>query len=322
MERTASNTDLASSETWPALVYRDWRPTCETLHLWTQIVGKIRLAQTPWQTHSWHATLYVTARGLTTSPIPYGARSFQIDFDLVEHALVIRADGGAPRMLPLQAESVARFHSRLFHALDDLGLNVKINGRPNEVPNPIPFVEDDVHAAYDADYVRRFHRVLLAADRALKHFKTSFLGKSSPVHFFWGSFDLAVTRFSGRPAPPHPGGIPNLPDAVTREAYSHEVSSAGFWPGGGPTDYAAFYSYAYPAPPGFGAARVRPAEAFYAASAGEFLLPYEAMRTSADPDAALREFLQSTYDAAADAAGWDRAALECPRGAPRVPRAL
>jgi hypothetical protein len=322
MERTASKPDAASSATWPALVFRDWQPTCETLHLWTQIVGKIRLAQTPWQNHSWHTTLYVTPRGLTTSPIPYGARSFQIDFDFVEHALVIRMDDGAPRTLPLQAESVAAFHSRLFGVLGDLGLHVTINGRPNEVPNPIPFAEDHVHAAYDRDYVWRFHRVLLAADRALKDFKTSFLGKSSPVHFFWGSFDLAVTRFSGRPAPPHPGGVPNLPDDVTREAYSHEVSSAGFWPGGGPTDYAAFYSYAYPAPAGFDAARVRPAQAFYAASAGEFLLPYEAMRTSADPDAALAEFLKSTYDAAADAGQWHRTALECPRGVPRAPRAL
>ena len=240
----------------------------------------------------------------------------------MEHALVIRTDDGAPRTLPLQAESVAAFHSRLFRALGELGLHVTINGRPNEVPVPIPFEEDHVHAAYDPDYVRRFHRVLLAADRAFKDFKTSFLGKSSPVHFFWGSFDLAVTRFSGRRAPPHPGGIPNLPDDVTREAYSHEVSSAGFWPGGGPTDYAAFYSYAYPAPAGFDAARVRPPEAFYASSIGEFLLPYEAMRTSADPDVALREFLQSTYDAAADAGQWNRAALECPRGVPRAPRAL
>lgn len=322
MQRPTSHTDATNSDRWPALVYGDWQPTCETLHRWTQIVGKIRLALTPWQIHSWHATLYVTARGLTTSPVPYAARSFQIDFDFVEHALVIRVDDGAARALPLQAESVAAFHSRLFRALSDIGLQVTINGRPNEVADPIPFAEDQVHASYDRDSVRRFHRVLLAADRALKDFKTSFLGKSSPVHFFWGSFDLAVTRFSGRPAPSHPGGIPNLPDEVTREAYSHEVSSAGFWPGGGPTDYAAFYSYAYPTPAGFDAARVRPAEAFYAASAGEFLLPYEAMRTSRDPDASLREFLQSTYDAAADAGKWDRAALECSRGVPRVPRGL
>ena len=308
------------AEAWPPLDYHDWRPTCETLHLWTQIVGKVRLAQTPWQIHSWHATLYVTTRGLTTSPIPYGRRSLQIDFDFVEHALTILTDDHASRTLPLQPQSVAEFHSRLFGALADLDLHIAINGRPNEVANPIPFAEDHTHAAYDPDYARRFHRVLLSVDRAFKNFKTAFLGKVSPVHFFWGSFDLAVTRFSGRPAPPHPGGVPNLPDAITREAYSHEVSSAGFWPGGGPTDYAAFYSYAYPAPPGFDAARIRPTEAFYAGAAGEFLLPYEAVRMSSDPDAALREFLQSTYDAAADSGRWDRATLECPGGLPRVPR--
>lgn len=309
-------------DAWPALEYRDWRATCETLHLWTQIVGKVRLAQTSWQIHSWHATLYVTARGLTTSPIPYGGRSFQIDFDFVEHALMLRTDAGATRALPLEPQSVAEFHARLFDALAELGLRVRISGRPNEVANPIPFAEDRVHASYDPYYASRFHRVLLSADQALKEFRTSFLGKTSPVHFFWGSFDLAVTRFSGRPAPPHPGGIPNLPDAVTREAYSHEVSSAGFWPGGGPTDYAAFYSYAYPAPPGYETAGVLPRGAFYDRAAGEFLLPYEAMRTSADPAAALREFLESTYAAAADAGGWDRAALECARGVPRVPRAV
>jgi hypothetical protein len=313
---------VLQADAWPELNYRDWRATCETLHLWTQIVGKIRLAQTPWQIHSWHATLYVTARGLTTSPIPYGHRSFQIDFDFVEHALIVRTDNGATHVLPLYAHSVAEFQARLFEALASLDLRITIRGRPNEIPNAIPFAKDHVHAAYDPDYVRRFLRVLLAADRALKEFKNSFLGKTSPVHFFWGSFDLAVTRFSGRLAPPHPGGIPNLPDAVTREAYSHEVSSAGFWPGGGPTDYAAFYSYAYPAPPGFHAISVRPAAAFFDAGAGEFLLPYDAVRTSPDPDAALREFLESTYDAAADTGGWNRAALDCPRGIPRVPRAV
>jgi hypothetical protein len=322
VQRTTSSGREPQTAEWPALDYQAWRPTCETLHLWTQIVGKIRLVQTPWQIHSWHATLYVTARGLTTSPIPYGQRSFQIDFDFVEHVLTVRTNDGAACTLPLQAQSVAEFHSRLFDALAGLNLRIKIHGRPNEVRDPIPFAEDHVHAAYDPDYVQRFHRVLLAADRAFMEFKNSFLGKTSPVHFFWGSFDLAVTRFSGRTAAPHPGGIPNLPDAVTREAYSHEVSSAGFWPGGGPTDYAAFYSYAYPSPPGYQDARVRPAAAFYAAAAGEFLLPYEALRTSADPDAALRDFLDSTYEAAAEAAGWDRAALECPRGVPRVPRAV
>jgi hypothetical protein len=319
VHRDISNPE-ARADTWPELDYHAWRDTCQTLHLWTQIVGKIRLAQTPWQIHSWHATLYVTARGLMTSPIPYGRRSFEIDFDFVEHSLVVRTNEGETRTLPLEKQSVADFHRRLFDALASLDLHVKIHGRPNEVADPIPFADDRVHDSYDRDYVERFHRVLLAADRALDEHKNSFLGKTSPVHFFWGSFDLAVTRFSGRPAPPHPGGIPNLPDAVTREAYSHEVSSAGFWPGGGPTDYAAFYSYAYPAPPGYAAAAVRPAGAFFHGAAGEFLLPYETMRNSSDPDRALREFLESTYEAAADAGGWDRAALECPRGIPRVPR--
>ena len=322
MERSTSNTEAAIASAWPALDYRKWQSTCETLHRWTQIVGKIRLAQTPWEIHSWHATLYVTPRGLTTSAIPYGTRSLQIDFDFVEHALVVRSDDRGPCVLPLQAESVAAFHSRLFHALEALDLQVPIHRRPNEVPDPIPFAEDHVHAAYDPVFVQRFHRVLLSADRAFKDFRTSFLGKSSPVHLFWGSFDLAVTRFSGRRAPRHPGGILNLPDNVTREAYSHEVSSAGFWPGGGPTDYAAFFSYAYPAPRGFDTARVRPAGAFYSTAANEFLLPYETMRNTPDPDGALREFLQSTSEAAAQLGQWDRDALDAPPGVPRVPRAV
>jgi hypothetical protein len=322
VQPTAASDHEPPLDPWPALDYRDWRATCETLHLWTQIVGKVRLAQTPWQIHSWHATLYVTARGLTTSPIPYDGRSFQIDFDFVEHALLLRTDAGATRVLALEPQSVADFHARLFDALASLGIHVRINGRPNEVANPLPFAEDHEHASYDAVYARRFHRVLVSTDHAFKEFRTSFLGKTSPVHFFWGSFDLAVTRFSGRPAPPHPGGIPNLPDAVTREAYSHEVSSAGFWPGGGPTDYAAFYSYAHPAPPGYATATVLPRGAFYDAAAGEFLLPYDAMRTSPHPEAALREFLESTYAAAANTGGWDRAALECARGVARVPRVV
>jgi hypothetical protein len=266
--------------------------------------------------------LYVTARGLTTSPIPYDGRSFQIDFDFVEHALEVRTDAGVTRTLPLEPQPVAEFHARLFNALADLGIHVRISGRPNEVADAVPFAQDFAHASYDPVYVRRFHRVLLSAAQCFQDFRTSFLGKASPVHFFWGSFDLAVTRFSGRPAPPHPGGIPNLPDAVTREAYSHEVSSAGFWPGGGPTDYAAFYSYAYPAPAGYESAPVLPASAFFDKGAGEFLLPYEAVRTSPNPETALREFLESTYAAAADAGAWDRAALDCAPGRPRVPRAV
>ncbi len=247
---------------WPALPYAAWKDTCETLLLWTQIVGKIRLAQTPWVNHSWHVTLYVTPRGLTTSPIPYEGRAFQIEFDFIDHALVIGTSDGGLRRLALAPKPVADFERELMAALAELEIRVRIDGRPNEVQDPIPFREDRQHAAYDPDFAQRFWRVLVQADRVLKQFRTGFLGKVSPVHFFWGSFDLAVTRFSGRKAPLHPGGIPNLPDSVTREAYSHEVSSAGFWPGGGAIDYPAFYSYAYPAPEGFAAAPVRPAAAF------------------------------------------------------------
>jgi hypothetical protein len=305
---------------WPELPYAAWKDTCTTLHLWTQIVGKIRLAQVPWLNHSWHATLYLTARGLSTSPIPYERRFFQIDFDFIKHLLLIRTNDGAERKIPLKPESVAAFHSRVVAALDELGIPVSFDGTPNELPDPIPFREDTLHGAYDAEYAHRFWQLLLQADRVLKQFRTGFLGKCSPVHFFWGSFDLAVTRFSGRRAPPHPGGVPHLPDEVTREAYSHEVSSAGFWPGGGPTDYAAFYSYAWPAPDAFSEQPIRPARAFFHAGAGEFILPYDAVREARDPDRTLLEFLQDTYDAAADTADWDRQALECEPGVPGQPR--
>jgi len=316
MERTTDR------ESWPDLPYPAWRETCATLHLWTQIVGKIRLSQTPWLNHSWHVTLYVTARGLTTSPIPYGERAFQADFDFIDHLLRIETSDGLQRQVPLHARSVADFHAAVMVALANLGIQVHIDEFPNEVPDPIRFSEDRVHAAYDPDHVQRFWRVLLQADRVLKAFRTGFLGKCSPVHFFWGSFDLAVTRFSGRLAPPHPGGVPNLPDAVAREAYSHEVSSAGFWPGGGGIEYPAFYSYAYPTPEGFRSAPVRPEAAFFSQELGEFILPYDAVRTAAMPDAALLDFLQSTYDAAADAGKWDRAALECAPGKVGVPRMI
>jgi hypothetical protein len=307
---------------WPELPYAAWRDSCATLHLWTQIVGKIRLARTPWLNHSWHVTLYVTARGLTTSPIPDGARSFQIDFDFIDQVLRISTSDGRQRQLPLAAQSVAAFYAAVMAALADVGIHVKIHDRPNEIPDPIRFPDDHVHAAYDPDAGNRFWQVLRQADRVFAKFRTGFLGKSSPVHFFWGSFDLAVTRFSGRPAPRHPGGVPNLPDTVAQEAYSHEVSSAGFWPGGGAIDYPAFYSYAYPEPPGFRTARVRPDAAFFSEALGEFILPYNAVRTAADPDAALLDFLQSSYEAAANAATWDRAALECGLGEPGLPRRL
>ena len=300
----------AATEPWPSLPLERWQDTCTTLHLWTQIVGKIRLALTPWVNHSWHVPLYVTVRGLTTSPIPHGSRTFAIDFDFIDHQLLLRASDGNGRVLPLRAQSVADFHAELFATLEELGFAVTIHGRPNEVAEAIPFAEDRRHASYDPEYAQRFWRVLVQAERVLQRFRAPFLGKCSPVHFFWGSFDLAVTRFSGRPAPPHPGGVPNLPDWVAREAYSHEVSSAGFWPGGGPHPYPLFYSYAYPEPDGFAAAAVRPAGAFYSNELREFVLPYEAVRQAAAPEETLLLFLQDSYEAAANLGGWDRRALE------------
>jgi hypothetical protein len=313
----------ANEDRWPDLPYRAWKDTRDTLHLWTQIVGKIRLAQTPWLNHSWQVTLYVTARGLTTSTIPYDERSFQIDFDFIDHVLWVRTSNGHFRQLVLAPMPVAQFYGELFVALNELGLDVRIFTMPCEIADCIPFDQDLAHAAYDADYATRFWRVLLATYRVLARFRTGFIGKASPVHFFWGSFDLAVTRFSGRAAPRHPGGVPHLPDAVAREAYSHEVSSAGFWPGGGgPVDEAAFYSYAYPAPPGFAAAAIRPGQAFFSQDLGEFILPYAAVRSARDPEGTLMEFLQTTYEAAADLGRWDRKALECPLGEPGRPRPL
>jgi hypothetical protein len=301
---------LSRDEHWPALPLDGWADTCATLHMWTQIVGKIRLRESAPINHGWHSTLYVTARGLTTSPIPHGQRIFQIDFDFIDHALVIEVSDGRTARLPLEPQTVAIFYRRVMDALGGLDIDVRIYAKPNEVADPIPFDRDDVHRAYAAAAVHRFWRVLVQNDRVFKRFRSGFLGKGSPVHLFWGALDLAVTRFSGRPAPPHPGGIPNLPDRVTREAYSHEVSSAGFWAGGGAIAYPAYYSYAYPEPPGFASAAVGPREAFYSADLHEFILPYDAVRHAADPDRVLLEFLQSTYVAAADLARWDRAALE------------
>lgn len=302
------------SSAWPPLPYAEWRDTCTTLHLWTQIVGKIRLQRTPWMNHSWHVPLYVTARGLTTSPIPYGERSFEMLFDFNDHALRIDVSDGARRQVALRARSVADFHSALMQQLGDLDMPVTIGDTPCEIGGAIPFSNDREHATYDPEQARRFWRALLQCDRVLKQFRTGFLGKSSPVHFFWGSFDLAVTRFSGRTAPAFSGQVPGVAAAVMREAYSHEVSSAGFWPGGKGIDYPAFYSYAYPVPPEFHSRPVMPDEAFFSDALGEFLLPYEAVRTSSDPDATLLAFLQSTYEAAAESAHWDRGALERPIG--------
>jgi hypothetical protein len=307
---------------WPELPIAAWRETYATLHLWTQIAGKIRLVRSPWLNHSWHVALYVTPRGLTTSPIPDATRTFQIEFDFIDHLLRISTSDGAQRQFALAGHSVASFYAAIMAALAELGIPTTIDEMPNELPEPIRFSEDRQHAAYDPDAVRRLLQILVNADRVFKQFRTGFLGKASPVHFFWGSFDLAVTRFSGRRAPRHPGGVPHLSDDVACEAYSHEVSSAGFWPGSGAIDYPAFYCYAYPEPAGFRTTKVRPGAAFFSEALGEFILPYDAVRTAANPDQALLEFLQSTYEAAANAAKWDRDALECTPGQPGVVREI
>jgi hypothetical protein len=312
---------LMGDTSWPELSYPAWRDTAATLQLWTQIVGKIRLSLSPWLNHGWQVPLYVTARGLSTSPIPVGHEILEIEFDFISHLLHVRTSRGEERELPLQPQSVADFYSRILTILNDIGISVAINEMPNEVADPIRFSEDRVHTSYDRDAAYRFWRGLVQVDRVFKLFRSGFLGKSSPVHFFWGSFDLAVTRFSGRQAPRHPGGVPGLPDPVTREAYSHEVSSAGFWPGSDAFPKPAFYSYAYPEPPGFRDAKITPGASFDA-TLGEFILPYDTVRQAADPDAMLLDFLVTTYNAAADAGRWDRAALECSIGAPAQVRAV
>lgn len=292
------------------------------MHLWTQVVGKYRLAHTPWVNHSWHATLYVTPRGLTTGPVHDNANHVTVQFDFHDHVLVVEALGGRRETFELTPMSVAAFYEKVGAVIRAVGGTPDIHHFPNELPDAVPFSEDRTERPYDAGAVERFHRALVRIDAVMNRFRTGFLGKVSPVHLFWGSFDLAVTRFSGRLAPLHPGGFPNLPDIVTQEAYSHEVSSAGFWPGGGGGDQAMFYSYAYPTPDGMSDRLVEPAAAYWDSALGEFLLPYDAVRTAADPDATLMTFLQSTYEAAADAAVWDRRALECAVGRPRVPRAI
>lgn len=299
----------STSGAWPSLELRRWIETRDTLHMWLQIVGKIRLAQSAPVNHSWHTTLYVTPRGLTTSTIPHGERQFEIALDLLSHRLTIQSSDGSAGGFALGPEPVASFYMRLMQELHRLSLPVRIVATPNEVAEPVPFVADTVHHSYDADAVTRFWRMLVQADRVMKVFRARFIGKCSPVHLFWGAMDIAVTRFSGRPAPQHPGGIPHLPDRVTREAYSHEVSSCGFWAGTAPVDYAAFYAYAYPEPAGFTDVRLADG-AFYSPDFREFILPYEHVRESRTPDETLLRFFQSTYEAAADRAAWDRRALE------------
>ena len=312
---------MYSGPAWPELAYLGWRDTALTLQLWTQIVGKIRLSLTPWLNHSWQVPLYVSARGLSTSPIHVHRDILEIEFDFVSHVLEARTSWGERRTLPLKAQAVAEFYDQTIDLLKGIGIEVNIYDTPNEVAGPIRFSQDRSHVAYDAAAAHRFWRTLIQVDRVLKLFRTSFLGKVSPVHFFWGSFDLAVTRFSGRRAPLHPGGVPGLPDAVVREAYSHEVSSAGFWPGNDAFPQAAFYSYAYPEPAGFSVRSVTNGARFDQAL-GEFILPYDLVRHSTDPDALLLDFLSSTYGAAADLAGWDRNALDCALGVPALVRRL
>lgn len=302
----------ANYENWPALPLAEWQDTYATLHRWLQIVGKLRLAQAPMLNHWWQVPLYVTTRGLTTSPMPYGNVSFEVSFDFIDHQLRVQTSEGALRALALAPRSVADFYQELMAVLRALGLDVKIWTMPVEVLDPIPFEQDQKHQSYVPEQAQRAWRVLKQADRVLQQFRCGFLGKCSPVLFFWGSFDLAVTRFSGRPAPPHPGGIPNLADWVTRLAYSHEVSSCGFWPGGGPIQEPVFYAYAYPEPQGFKSYPIGPGAAFYSNDLREFLLPYEVVRRAPNPDSLILEFAQTTYAAAADRGSWDRSALEYP----------
>ena len=296
--------------TWPSLPLATWQDTYETLHMWTQIVGKIRMALAPKINHWWHSTLYVTPRGLTTSTIPYGTRTFEIRFNFLEHHLLIETSDGLTRTIALVPRSVADFYQDVMGTLRGMGIEVRIWTMPQEVQEPIPFEQDYKHAAYDPEYAQRLWRILVQVDRIMTAFRSRFIGKSTPVHFFWGSFDLAVTRFSGRRAPEHPGGVPNMADWVTREAYSHEVSSCGFWPGGGAVGDPVFYAYAYPTPEGFQDYSIQPKEAFYSSQMGEFVLPYEAVRQAENPDEMLLTFLQSTYDAAANLGNWDREVLE------------
>jgi hypothetical protein len=302
------------ADAWPDLSSRTLQPTIEALHLWSQVVGKIRLMMTPWMNHSWHVPLYVSSRGLSTGLIPAGQRSFEIEFDLPGDALTIDTTDGQQRHVPLRPRTVASFYAETMQAMGDLGLEVSIDVMPCELPGAVPFPDDHVERVYDADAARAYWRALVQTERVFQLFRSCFVGKCSPIHLFWGSFDLAVTRFSGRAAPAHPGGAPHLPDSVARDAYSQEVSSAGFWPGGGSVTTPSFYSYAYPTLPGFADVRVEPPQARFDIGMGEFLLPYDVVRSSNDPDGTLLSFLHSTYEAAANLGQWDRDRLEGPIG--------
>lgn len=296
------------NDAWPSLRVDEWTDTRDTLHMWLQIVGKVRLAHAPFVNHWWQSSLHLTPRGLTTTAVPYGTGAFDIEFDFVDHELVVRTSSGATRRVALEPKAVATFYAQTMQTLDELGIRTTIQATPNEVERAIPFAEDHDHASYDADAAQLFWRQLIQANRVLGEFRSRFVGKVSPVHFFWGAMDLACTRFSGRSAPPHPGGAPNCGDWVMVEGYSHELSSCGFWPGAG--EEGAFYAYAYPQPPGFADHPIEPVGAAFDDGLGEFLLPYEVVRSAPDPDRVLMDFLQTTYEAAAELSDWDRGALE------------
>jgi len=301
----AAHANNPNQDSWPELPLEAWQDTYATLHMWTQIVGKVRLALSPRINHWWEVPLYVNSRGLTTSAIPYGDANFEVQFDFIDHKLDIQTSWDASKTLPLKPQSVAHFYTAFMSALQSLGIEVKIWPMPVEVPNPVRCDRDTQHASYDPEYVHRFWQILILCDSIFTEFRARFIGKNSPVHFFWGSFDLAVTRFSGRRAPERAGA-----DSMTREAYSHEVISAGFWPGGGDIKGPAFYAYAAPEPPGFAEQKVKPAAAFYHPQLHEFLLMYDEVRRAASPRQALLSFLQSTYEAGANLANWDRKELE------------
>jgi Family of unknown function (DUF5996) len=297
---------------WPSLSLGEWEATRDTLQLWTQIVGKVRLALAPMENHWWQVPLYVNARGLTTSAMPCDGGAVELVFDFLGHVLRVETSGGKSATVGLRPRAVADFYREVMSTLHGLGVGVRIWPRPVEIPTVIRFDQDEVHASYDADAAQRFWRLLVQADRVFHQFRGRFLGKCSPVHFWWGGFDLSCTRFSGRPAPTHPGGFPNLPDSVTREAYSHECISAGWWPGGDPVAESAFYAYSYPVPEGCERAAILPSAGYFHPQLREWILPYESVRTAADPDGTLLTFLQTTYEAAAGLLGWDRKALERP----------
>lgn len=313
MTATLAITERRGQGTWPSLPLTEWKDSLATLHRCLQIVGKTRLALAAPINHWWHVTLYLTARGLTTSPMPYGVRSFEVELDFVDHNLLVRTNEGVTRALALVPRTVADFYREYTGLLDSLGFRIKLRPIPSEMEDTEPFTEDRRHFAYDPDYVSRCWKILSRTDRVFQQFRGRFLGKCSPVHFFWGGFDVACTRFSGRTAPPHPGGIPNLPDWAVREAYSHECISAGWWPGGGPLTEAAFYTYCYPEPAGFAQAAVQPEGAYYHPELREFILPYDTVRLAPNPEKTLLQFLQTTYEAGATLGRWDRQALERPQ---------